>query len=125
MRCIKNNAWILYLNYLYLFRITMETVMKKITDKIVSAFINRKSSRLGNTWTDGTTLYLHGNIIARWDNDILQIRTAGWESKTTKERLNGLLYKLGLPTITQRNYQWYIGDTPWYNSHLFIPLKTQ
>lgn len=99
--------------------------MKKITELAARAFINRKPFRRANTWTDGTTLYLHGNVIARWDNGILQIRSAGWETKTTKERLNGVLSLLNLPRITQKNYTWYVGDMPWTSSYLFIPIKQQ
>ena len=96
--------------------------MRKITELAADAFINRKPFRRANTWTDGTTLYLHGNVIARWDNGIVQIRSAGWESKTTKERLNGVLSLLNLPCITQRNYQWYIGDTRWNDTHEFTAV---
>ena len=35
---------------------------------------------------------------------------AGWQTNVTKERLNGILMAFGLPTIYQKNWQWYIGE---------------
>jgi hypothetical protein len=65
--------------------------MRKITREIVAAFMNREERRISNSYTDGTTLYLHGNAIARHrcDGDI-EVTTAGWNTVTTRERLNGI-----------------------------------
>jgi beta-xylosidase len=84
--------------------------MRKITREIVAAFMMRETKRIGNSYTDGTTLYLHDNAIAKFDKDgRLWITNAGWKSNTTKERLNGLP---GV-SIHQRNYTWYLNDEPW------------
>ena len=46
---------------------------------------------MGNTTTDGQSLFLHGNMIARWINGSdLEVTNAGWPTTTTRERLNGL-----------------------------------
>ena len=42
--------------------------MRKVTKQVVAAFMQRKSRKVGNTQTDGTTLWLHGNAIARWQS---------------------------------------------------------
>ena len=87
--------------------------MRKITKEIVAAFMNHECKRIGNSYTDGTTLYLHDNEIAKFDEDgRLWITNAGWKSNTTKERLNGLP---GV-SIHQRNYTWYLNDRPWDGS---------
>ena len=84
--------------------------MRKITREIVAAFMMRETKRIGNSYTDGTTLYLHDNAIAKFDKDgRLWITNAGWKSNTTKERLNGLP---GV-SIHQRNYTWHLNDEPW------------
>jgi hypothetical protein len=84
--------------------------MRKITREIVAAFMMRETKRIGNSYTNGTTLYLHDNAIAKFDKDgRLWITNAGWKSNTTKERLNGLP---GV-SIHQRNYTWYLNDEPW------------
>lgn len=41
--------------------------MRKITKEIVAAFMKRETRRIGNSRTDGITLYLHDNAIAKWD----------------------------------------------------------
>ena len=92
--------------------------MKKVTEKVVSSFISRNKCKIDNTHTDGTTLYLYGNAIATWtDDNQLLIRSAGWETKTTQERLNGLLYLLNKGIyISQKKWVWHLGTTPWYHS---------
>lgn len=65
--------------------------MRKITREAGAAFLARRAFKSGNTKTDGTTLYLHGNAIARWINaDTYEVTLAGWPSATTRERLNYL-----------------------------------
>lgn len=87
--------------------------MRKITREIVAAFMNRETKRIGNSYTNGTTLYLHSNAIAEWRQDgSLWITNAGWKSNTTKERLNGLP---GV-SIHQKDWTWYLNDEPW-NGH--------
>ena len=103
--------------------------MRKVTQDIVNAFIAGDCRSIGNSSTDGKTLSLHGNCIAKKEGGQILISNAGWESATTKERLNGLLSMLGKPGIFQKDWQWYrmseSGD-PWkdaqpFPSNQFIP----
>lgn len=64
--------------------------MRKITREIVNAFQNSRSLRIGNSRTDGERLWLFDNKIAEIRRDGLWISNAGWDSRTTYERLNGL-----------------------------------
>lgn len=64
--------------------------MRQITQRIVTAFENRYELRIDNSRTDGRSLWLFGNKIAEWRGDGLWITNAGWDSRTTYERLNGL-----------------------------------
>ena len=85
--------------------------------------IHRRRSGLagGNTRvvTDGhgrTVVYLHGNpiieVIPCEDGHHAVIRDCGWQSHTTKSRLNAFLR--GYATlIHQRDFKWYRGDEPW------------
>jgi hypothetical protein len=86
--------------------------MRKITSKITEAFLAGRTLRSGNDATDGTTLSLHGNVIARRAGDTLHITHAGWPTNTTKERLNGLP---GV-SIHQKAGQWYLNGQPWDGS---------
>ena len=84
--------------------------MRKITRDIIAAFLMREERRIGNSHTDGRTLYLHDNAIARWDDHgQLWVTNAGWKSVTTKERLNGLP---GV-SIYQKDFTWYLNGHAW------------
>lgn len=92
--------------------------MRKVTREIVAAFMNHETKRVNNSYTDGTTLYLHGNEIAIHVKGGIEVSNAGWFSNTTKERLNGLL---GV-RVCQKNHQWYLNDEPWDGSWKFVEL---
>lgn len=83
--------------------------MRKITREITGAFLRREELKIGNSQTDGTRLYLFGNRIAMWFEGRIWIRTAGWQTSTTKDRLNAL------PDvhIYQRDFVWYLNGQQW------------
>ena len=69
--------------------------MRKITQNTVNAFYNKKHFVSGSNMVTNrdsvTTMYLHGNAIATdSEKQGLRVSTAGWDTSTTKERLNGL-----------------------------------
>lgn len=65
--------------------------MRKVTATVVGAFLQRRPAKMGNTRTDGDTLYLHENAIARWAAPgELRVTLAGWDTPTTRNRLNAL-----------------------------------
>ncbi len=82
---------------------------KKVTTQICAAFIGGKTLTVGNSFTNGSQLFLHGNKIAEKGADGLYITNAGWQSNTTKERLNGL------PNVSiyQAKGEWYLNGNRW------------
>jgi hypothetical protein len=53
---------------------------------------------------------LHGNKIATIGGT-LQIFDGGWQSKTTKSRLNAILKEYGHgASIFQKNFEWFVND---------------
>jgi N12 class adenine-specific DNA methylase len=91
--------------------------MRKVTEYTVKAFLNGKSARMGNTRTDGESLWLHGNLIAKKLNSkTIELYDAGWQTVTTKERLNGVIELAGYGgrhKIGQHKFQWFWkGDSP-------------
>ena len=79
--------------------------MRKVTKNVVGSFVHNKAQANGNTSTDGTALFLHGNKIAEWvTENIVRVTLAGWPTSTTRERLNGI------PGVSayQRDGQQYI-----------------
>jgi hypothetical protein len=83
--------------------------MRQITQQIVNAFQNSRSLTIGNSRTNGESLWLFGNKIAEIRRDGLWITNAGWNSTTTRERLNGLS---GV-NIVQRRGTWFLNGSEW------------
>lgn len=92
--------------------------MRKITQGSVNAFINSKNYKQANTEivvnetsSSGTItqMFLFGNLIAEHSDTGLSITNAGFQTNTTKERLNGLP---GV-RISQKNGQWYLNGREW------------
>ena len=88
--------------------------MRKITNESVDKFLSRETFKKSNMEVDQCygqyRLKLHGNTIAVLDEfNMLSISNAGWESNTTKERLNGL------PNVRihQRKFVWYLNGVEW------------
>lgn len=90
--------------------------MRKITEESINAFMNAEKFNKQNMSVEVlpnvTILKLHGNAIAYRYNDpqrTLSITNCGWESNTTKERLNAL------PNvhIQQKNWIWYLNGKEW------------
>ncbi len=85
--------------------------MRKITKESARAYSNNNMYKKDNTKVIGSCFYLHDNLIAEKTKDTLYIYDGGWQSNTTKERLNGILYYLGLGHVFQKDFAWYYMDT--------------
>lgn len=89
--------------------------MRKITKQIMTAFLNQEKATIGNTHTDGNTVYLHGNEIL-WrdseDNSIFYMTLSGWNTVTTRDRLNGFLRLAGVSYagFSQKDFEPYYTD---------------
>jgi hypothetical protein len=83
--------------------------MRNVTQKIKAAFDAGNSLKVGNTHTDGTAVYLHGNKIIERRAGEVWITNAGWSTNTTKERLNGITPA----RIYQKAGQWYLNGVEW------------
>jgi len=59
--------------------------------------------------SEGANVYLHGNHIATVKNNSIIIKDGGWQSNTTKSRLNALLdeFSYGM-RVFQKNYEWFV-----------------
>ena len=88
--------------------------MRKITKESIQAFYNREPFKKSNTVVENvegvTKLKLYNNTIAKLDeNDELFITTADWNTRTTRERLNGLS---GVRLGTSKG-QLYLNNVHW------------
>lgn len=88
---------------------------RKITQHTVNAFMAGNSFKEDNSEVvaDGSLIkmYLHGNLIAVRDtkSKSISISNAGWQTNTTKERLNGIP---GV-SIQQIKGNWYLNGQLW------------
>ena len=89
---------------------------QKLNNEAVEKFLSQKKFKKGNMqvelsdyYTDDNVIRLkqHGNTIAKIENGEIFISNAGWESVTTKEKLNCLLSKLNKGYIQQIKGVWY------------------
>ena len=97
--------------------------MRKIEEQMNMAIRSRKNWSGSNTTvqcykdlngiTTEVNVLLHGNCIAWFDtasNDF-NISSAGWETVTTKSRLNAILEEFcDGARVIQKDFQWFLSD---------------
>ena len=93
--------------------------MRKIEQQMNEAILNRKDFFKGNTSVENyitetgareAIVKLHGNHIATV-GETLQICDAGWQTVTTKSRLNALCNEFAEGCyVFQKNFDWFLGD---------------
>ena len=85
--------------------------MRKITKESALALKNEITFVRDNTVvTNSGMMFLHGNNIANYCDGELSIYDCGWQTNTTKERLNGVLYYFNLGHIFQKDWSWFYMD---------------
>jgi len=88
--------------------------MRKIETQMIAAVHGNKNWSSGNTQVvtnDGvSTVYLHGNKIAMIDDNSMTIFDGGWQSVTTKSRLNALCSEFCIAGegVFQKDFLWYV-----------------
>ena len=91
--------------------------MRKIEQQMNDAVANNKNWQSANTSVhyneeNGVSIVrLHGNKIAEIGDDYLQIFDGGWQTTTTKSRLNALIDRFCNAVtdgVFQKDYQWFV-----------------
>ena len=107
--------------------------MRKIEHLMNEAITNGLNWKCGNTKvvTDQdnvSSVYLHNNLIAKVGDDWVQLFDGGWQSNTTKSRLNAILkvHAIDGECVVQKNFKWFVhkfigqwGQTPVFNVEEF------
>ncbi len=83
--------------------------MRKNSREILNAFSAGKKKTSGNVSTDGESIFLFGNKIARRVPGGFEISNAGYFTATTKEKLNSLP---GV-SLSQKAGKWYLNGEIW------------
>ena len=90
--------------------------MRKIETQMNDAISNNADWQSANTRvefdaeTNESKVYLHGNHIADVGDDYIRLFDGGWQSNTTKSRLNAILSEHGIPgeSVFQKDFNWFI-----------------
>jgi hypothetical protein len=88
--------------------------MRKIESLMNAAIKAGKDWKSANTevvaCSNVVDVFLHGNLIARIGETWMELFDGGYQSNTTKSRLNAILREFGMPgeCVFQKNYQWFI-----------------
>ena len=93
--------------------------MRKIEAQMNDAISRGANWHSGNTRvefdpTDETSkVYLHGNLIAIVGRDAIKLFDGGWQTTTTKSRLNAILATFGLAgeRVFAKNFDWFVRMT--------------
>jgi len=99
--------------------------MRKIEQQIITAIRNNQDLKVANSqvinYTNSSDVFLHGNLIARIGETWMELFDCGYQTNTTKSRLNALLSAFGCDGeyIFQRKGQWFLnyqgGPIPFFN----------
>ena len=94
--------------------------MRKIETQMNTAIKRGRDWRSGNTEVNaftcgatgrlGSIVKLHGNKIAEVYANSIVLLDGGWQTVTTKSRLNALLSEFSPGTsVFQKNWEWFVG----------------
>jgi len=93
--------------------------MRKIESQMIAAINASKNWQSANTSvhfneeSNISIVRLHGNKIAEVTDDSMTIFDGGWQTTTTKSRLNALINEFCNAVtdgVFQKNYQWFVTD---------------
>ena len=88
--------------------------MRKIERMMNQAITNKVDWKCDNTevhFCDGVSfVFLHGNMIAEVGDNFVRLFDGGFQSFTTKSRLNAILQCHGLPgeCVFQKQWTWFV-----------------
>jgi hypothetical protein len=91
--------------------------MRKIERQMNAAITEGRDWKLDNTEVrnnDGVSeVFLHGNKIAEIGECFVTLFDGGWQTNTTKSRLNAILGEHGVPGehVFQKNHKWFVRTT--------------
>jgi len=92
--------------------------MRQIERDMISAIKLGKCWRKDNTEVytndnNASLVYLHGNHIATVTDNNVRVFDGGWQTNTTKSRLNAIINEFCdalTDGVFQKDYQWFIKD---------------
>jgi hypothetical protein len=96
----------------------------ELEDVVKMAHKDWKSGNTEVTNIDGVSyVYLHGNKIAEVGDSFIRLFDGGYQSNTTKSRLNAILFEHGIAgeCVFQKNWNWFL-RSKWGTEFSVIPF---
>lgn len=105
--------------------------MRKIERLMNAAISNSQDWKLDNTEVeyfsgqDISRVYLHGNLIAEVGPTYIQLFDGGWQSNTTKSRLNAILREHGIGDegVFQKKGEWFFSSKDYGTIPFFSGMR--
>ena len=101
--------------------------MRKIESEMQAAIVQRRNWSKSNTSVSvdslgNTFVTLHGNLIATiFNNGDMKLSSCGWQTVTTKSRLNAILdVFFHNVRIVQKQFEWYIDGDSFFDGYTII-----
>ena len=101
--------------------------MRKIESEMQSAIVEHRNWSKSNTSVSvdsqgNTFVTLHGNLIATiFNNGDMKLSSCGWQTVTTKSRLNAILdVFFHNVRIVQKQFEWYIDGDSFFDGYTII-----
>lgn len=96
-----------------------------------TAIHNRQDWKLDNTEVlyfsghDKSQVYLHGNLIAEIGPTYIQLFDGGWQTPTTKSRLNAILREHGIGNegVFQKKGEWFFSSNDYGTIPFFSGMR--
>lgn len=85
--------------------------IERLMNAAITAGIDWKLDNTMVTHNDGVAfVFLHGNNIAQIGDNFIRLFDGGWQSNTTKSRLNAILSVHGEPgdRVFQKKWDWFV-----------------
>jgi len=108
---------------------TANDTMRKIETQMNAAITNGKCWKSDNTEVftndnNASLVYLHGNLIAIITDNSITMFDGGWQTNTTKSRLNAILSEHGIDGeyIYQKAGTWYLNMKNAKGEDLQVPF---
>ena len=101
--------------------------MRKIElqmNKAITAGVDFKSANTEViSYTNSSDVYLHGNLIARIGETWIELFDGGWQTVTTKSRLNAILAEHGNgDKVFQKKGEWFVTFSDYRDNKVTVPF---
>ena len=88
----------------------IETQMNKAIENLENGKQWKSANTMVEMFNDVAFVFLHGNLIAEVGEGFIKLHDGGWQSNTTKSRLNAILsaHGFGGERVFQQNFDWFV-----------------